>query len=1054
MENGTHYTYSYPSGEAATHLIPNSISDDNGHSVSITSENNQIVDVRKGNVKTSPVYNSSGQIEGYNVKSLDETETYFTTSTSFGHFYQYLASSTNEYGQTTNYYTNVVNGLLEHIRNSNGVITNYEYYDDGMLKKVYIDNSYSNGTTYVEYLYDEFNRLNEINLGENYSYFVHYDSLGRIDAVQVNNQTLISYDYLVDTYETGMISSQTYANGDAIYFQYDEETNNISNILFRSSGMTPVVRFQYEYDSLGRISVYHDLLSDSEEKYDYDNEGNLTQVSFSTGDQIEYGYDDQGNPNAINFTISGSSWSTSYDYLESVSDPSLYDETSFNYSSTTMFYKDYLYQEAGFDDPLGRLQQVQYLSSQNGSESVRYNMFFGYSSDLTRISSISFQFIDYPGRGFAYLYTYDGLGNIISETYQAINPATNLLTNVVTKEYLYDDINQLVQELVYDTRVDCSLIESIESCYIKTFDYDTRGNITSKKTFKYFSTDKHVIENSAPIPVAYEENSGSSNMFVYYDTNHLYNTTLYTDLGESISLSFIYYDSEAFPLQRVAKVFTNVDLSGVDINTPGIYLIECHAYNITEEYILDFGIVVNVGNVIYGELVKETSFQYNSSWLDKLDSFSFVVNGQPTTSQISYDLQGNPTSISNFFYFDGVTGEYYDHAVLSWDGRQLTNIQIFSDVTTKKAEIWYSYNDKGLRVSKCIDTDGNGTQNKRFEYVWSGQQVVSEIVKNFSGGNWIEEYQINYIIDYDGSLIGFKYCVGSSVSNYFYVTNLQGDVTKIISYSGYVYVEYFYDAYGNVISISGPSANSIGKYNSFRYRSYMYDTEINMYYLTSRYFNPQIGRFINSDGIMGEVGDILSSNMFAYCENNPVMFSDPSGYILDTILDVGFILLDIYILFSHHGYRDWRNWVALGTDILFAAIPFVTGGGQFVKLVDVGDDLSDFSKVTVIGESMRRVETVSQFVNASDNIYGGFKAYDRLKDIKHGGKILADVFGKSSNIIWLYGKLRSGYRVVDIGIDSTRLIRSSSYFVEKVFVGVWKTRNAWKAVLHYDFFRG
>ena len=126
-------------------------------------------------------------------------------------------------------------------------------------------------------------------------------------------------------------------------------------------------------------------------------------------------------------------------------------------------------------------------------------------------------------------------------------------------------------------------------------------------------------------------------------------------------------------------------------------------------------------------------------------------------------------------------------------------------------------------------------------------------------------------------------------------------------------------------------------------------------------------------------------------------------------LDIGFILMDIYFLTSNEGYKDWKNWAALGADILFVAIPFVTGGGQVIKLANVADDLHDLSKVTVIGETMVRVKTVSQFVNATDNLYGGYKAYDTLYDMGRLGVIGAEIGGKGSNAIWLYNKLRSGY---------------------------------------------
>jgi len=865
FENGTIYTYSYTPGEdPATHLIPESITDNNNHSVSIVSSNNQITDVIKNNVKSSPVFNNYGQIEGYRIQSSDETITYYSTSTSYDINHQYLLTSTNEFEETTTYYTDVINGLIDHINNAKGVDTNYEYYDNGALRKVYIDNSYTNERTYVEYVYDEFNLLHQIILGEDYSYYLNYDLMGRIESVQVNNQTLMSYDYWVNTYETEMISSQTFPNGDAIYFQYDSETNNITEILFRASGMSPVIRFQYEYDSLGRISVYHDIIKSTVENYMYDSDGNLSQISYSNGDQVNYAYDDNGNPSTIVYDISNATWNTSYDFHESMANADQYDQTSLNYNSTTIFVKDYIYQSFGINDPLGRLVKVEYHTTINGINYPKYYTVIGYDEDLTRINLLTFEFQGYSYRNFQYSYTYDELGNFLSETYRTYNTTTFEYNDVVTKKYMYDDLNQLIQESLNDTRVDCSNVSNIDSCFIKTYEYDSLGNITSQKTYKYFNTTHFVVEG--PIPQSYETNIGNSDMFVYYSGTNRYYNTYSIPVGGSLSLTYTYYDMYAFPLQKILKVFTSVDSSGVDVNTPGYYLLEATAHDLVYEYELEFGIVVKVGDVVAGELVNEQSFTYNLTWLDQLESYTIDKNGVSTTSEITYDFQGNPIQITNFYY----NGTKYNHASLSWEGRQLTNIKIYSGITTKIAEIWYSYNVQGLRVSKILDTDGNDSLNKKYQYVWSGDLVISEIVSNYSSGNWVEQYQVNYIIDYDGSLIGFKYCVGTSTSTFFYVTNIHGDITKIINYYGYVYAEYTYDSYGNINSISGPNASTYGQYNSYRYRSYKYDSEIGIYYLNTRYYNPEIGRFINSDESILEVNSLYSSNMYNYCYNNPI----------------------------------------------------------------------------------------------------------------------------------------------------------------------------------------
>lgn len=75
--------------------------------------------------------------------------------------------------------------------------------------------------------------------------------------------------------------------------------------------------------------------------------------------------------------------------------------------------------------------------------------------------------------------------------------------------------------------------------------------------------------------------------------------------------------------------------------------------------------------------------------------------------------------------------------------------------------------------------------------------------------------------------------------------------------------------------------------NPIRYRSYYYDTDTEFYYLHSRYYNPEVGRFLNADGYITTGQGVLSYNMFAYCGNNPVMYSDPSGMICSICLSVG-----------------------------------------------------------------------------------------------------------------------------------------------------------------------
>ena len=117
---------------------------------------------------------------------------------------------------------------------------------------------------------------------------------------------------------------------------------------------------------------------------------------------------------------------------------------------------------------------------------------------------------------------------------------------------------------------------------------------------------------------------------------------------------------------------------------------------------------------------------------------------------------------------------------------------------------------------------------------------------------------------------------------YFFDKNIFGDIVGIYNENGRKICTYTYDAWGVCETTLSSGISSIERavadqYNPFRYRGYFYDVETGYYYLQTRYYNPEWGRFLNADGYINANGDILGYNMFAYCSNNPISFNDPTG---------------------------------------------------------------------------------------------------------------------------------------------------------------------------------
>ena len=220
----------------------------------------------------------------------------------------------------------------------------------------------------------------------------------------------------------------------------------------------------------------------------------------------------------------------------------------------------------------------------------------------------------------------------------------------------------------------------------------------------------------------------------------------------------------------------------------------------------------------------------DANWRDKLTA----VNG----NAIRYDAIGNPLSDGTWTYI--------------WqNGRQLQKMQK-AGVTAE-----FVYNADGLRVQKTV----NGVATK---YTLHGKNIVHMTSGTDELHFFYDAQNRPAVVVYNGMA-------------YAYVKNLQGDIVAILDENGNAVVSYGYDAWGAPLWCTGELAETLGKVQPFRYRGYVFDEETGLYYLRSRYYNPQWGRFANADALIG-AGKLLSHNLFAYCSNCSVCYTDASGF--------------------------------------------------------------------------------------------------------------------------------------------------------------------------------
>ena len=705
-----------------------------------------------------------------------------------------------------------------------------------------------------------------------------YDSNGNVTKITDIDGRVTSYAYN----SNNDVTSITMPGGGQYSYSYD------SNRLLTETVSATGVHTSYGYDAYGNstsASIGGDGNKVIRSDTTYTSDGNMT-ASVTAGDRNTVTYANDTDRSLVNSVTDAKGVATGYSYdsmrrllatacgdaavTNGYTDDLLSTLTHTNTSGKTTTYS-FVYGAADLQTAVNigsrNLVSNSYnsgtwtLSSQTYGNGDYWKYFYDNMDTLTsRFTNCS----DTEGIGF--YYTYNGKGKLVRIEMKSVTIADGAVTGgtlLSSENYLYDGSDRLIR-----------VVETDGNNVVKhdfSWTYDAKDNVTALTESiggKSFSYTYAYDDDSRPTTFGY----GDVTKQVTYDGHgRSSGTTVKNGSSTVLGTGYAYRDVDSTYTTTQVKSVTN-SYGGKTANFNYTYDANGNILSVSGDQ------TVTYEYDDLGQLVWEKNAAAGKAWNFTYDNGGNILSRTEYTCSTNGTVSGSGTTTS-YTYGDAEWGDLltaYDGEEISYDGignplsyrgwamnwqggRQLAGMTKGSDT------ISFVYNESGLRTGKAV----NGVSHS---YVWQGSKLAADIT---------DAYALYFHYDSSGDVIGFTRTANGTDTEYFYVKNLQGDILKVITATGTEAAAYTYDAWGRVLTSTGDLADV----NPLRYRGYFYDTETSLYYLKSRYYDPEVCRFINPDAFASTGQGIIGTNMFAYCGNDPINYFDSSGCIPQAVED-------------------------------------------------------------------------------------------------------------------------------------------------------------------------